>query len=239
MATEQNEYLKQTIINQIKEFGASSAGIARNEDLKTSPSYIKYDQDPYHEIFDGFPDWPEDSKSILVFAFVHKRSERELDWKDPKPGGTPGNRVLIQIQKNMKRWLIEEMNINAHSIQYRIETGGIFLKDTSVLGGIGIIGKNNLLLIPEYGPCVRLRAIFLDKEFEPTGPLDFDPCTTCDKPCFIACPQNAFRNGFYERKYCKIQIRKDEADLQPLPNDPKTEHIRYCRACELSCPVAI
>lgn len=50
--------------------------------------------------------------------------------------------------------------------------------------------------------------MFLDLELEPTGPLDFEPCSSCDLLCFIACPQNAFRDGAYARKYCQIQMRK-------------------------------
>ncbi|MEJ2707198.1 MAG: hypothetical protein P8074_06255 [Anaerolineales bacterium] len=231
-------HLIEPIIFQIKAYGATLAGIARVEDLKNSPSYEKYERNPYYTYFERLPGWPEDAKSILVFALLHKKTEPELDWWDPRPGGTPGNRRLIAIQKKQKVWLEEKLNISARLLPYKIEKGGVFLKDAAVLAGIGIIGKNNLLLTPEYGPRVRLRAIFLDREFEPTGPLDFDPCSACDMPCLRACPQNAFRNGFYEREYCQIQMKINEENVQPLPHEPGTEHVRYCRACELSCPVA-
>jgi epoxyqueuosine reductase len=145
---------------------------------------------------------------------------------------------MIQIQKKLKKWLVEEMDIQARSLRYQIEKGGIFLKDASVLAGIGVIGKNNLLLTPQFGPRVRLRAMFLDVELQPTGLLDFDPCADCDIPCFRACPQDAFRSGTYERKYCVIQMQADEANKATINNDPDTWYIRYCRACELSCPVA-
>jgi epoxyqueuosine reductase len=65
-------------------------------------------------------------------------------------------------------------------LSYFIETGGIYLKDTAVLAGLGCIGKNNMLVTPELGPKVRLRALLLEEDLTPTGPIDFDPCKN---PC--------------------------------------------------------
>jgi epoxyqueuosine reductase len=238
MASTKNENLREQILFQIKEYGATLVGIARVEGLKNSPTYRKYELTPYYENFEGLPDWPEDAKSILIFALIHERSEPELDWWDPKPGGTPGNRLLMQMQKKFRAWLKENLGISSHSLPYKIEKGGIFLKDSAALAGIGIIGKNNLLLTPGYGASVRLRAMFLDVALEPIGPLNFDPCSGCDMPCFRACPQNAFRSGSYKREYCQIQMKKDEDNISSSPDDPETMHVRYCRACELYCPVA-
>jgi epoxyqueuosine reductase len=230
--------IHERILSRIKDFGATSAGIARIADLKGSPSYPTYEQAPYYPYFEGYPQWPQEAESILVFSLRHKKAKPQLDWWDPRPGGTPGNRLLMQIQKKMRGWLKETLDIHATSLPYKIEKGGIFLKDSAALAGIGIIGNNNLLLTPEHGASVRLRAMFLDIALPPTGPLDFDPCTPCDKPCFSACPQEAFRNSLYQREYCQIQMRIDEERVRPLPGDPDIEHVRYCRACELACPLA-
>ena len=236
MTTQTTLKLQQQIIELAKNSGTSLAGIARVEDLKSSQSYDIYPNDPYYAYFEAFAEWPEDARTILVFGLEHKKEVPEMDWWDPKPGGTPGNRSLIDIQKKLKKSLLENLSIKATSVPYLIEKGGIFLKDTSALAGIGIIGKNNLLLSPVYGPRVRLRALILNVDLEPTGSLDFNPCAACDLLCFKACPQKAFRNGSYERKYCKVQMKKDEDNVQPLPYDPDTVHVRYCRACEFSCP---
>jgi epoxyqueuosine reductase len=232
-----DSYFREKIITKTIELGACSAGIARVEDLKASPSYGKYAQDPYYDFFEELPDWPDNARSILVFALEHPQIEPKLDWWDPKPGGTPGNRALIKIQKKMKKWLKEELGLSPRSLPYKLEEGGILLKDTSALAGIGIIGKNNILITPEHGPRVRLRGMFIDIDLDPTGPVGFDPCSACDMPCFKACPQDAFRSGTYQREYCQIEMRKNEADVKPHPDDPEIEHVRYCRACELSCPV--
>ncbi len=239
----------QALIAQAKEFGASLAGVARVADLQKSSSYDFYRTGSYYE---GCPEfvWPQYAISVLVMALEHKPSEPELDWWGPKiRGETLGNSRLIDLARSMKQWLLQEHGIKGRPLRYHVENGGVFLKDSSVLAGLGIIGKNNLLITPEFGPRVRLRALFLDLELEPTGPLDsvpgqggFDPCEACTMPCHSACPKKAFESGSYHRPACLERLRKYDEHHQVLVEDwvdgLSCEVIVYCRACELACPVA-
>ena len=235
--------IEKTIIDKVKEMGASLAGIAAIADLKASPSYAIYDKNPNYPEYKGV-EWKEEFKSILVWALVHPASEPILDWWSMKvPGFTPGNSVLRSQSKKLRIWLGEELGINALSLPYQIEYGGAFLKDSAALAGLGVIGKNNLLVTPEYGPRVRLRGIFMEAELEPTGPIDFDPCNGCDRPCHRACPRGAFRSGSFERAFCKQEQDQREADFEILDGsimgiEEASEVIKYCRNCELACPVA-
>jgi epoxyqueuosine reductase len=221
------------IVEKAKSFGASLAGIARVSDLKNSPSH----NSPYYEGY-GKAEWPAEAKSVLVLELHHTPSEVELDYWDRKPYGTPGNRELVQIGKNLKQWLADECNINGNPLPYQVEEGGVFLKDAAALAGLGVIGKNNLLIAPEYGPCLRLRAMFLDVELAPITLSDFDPCESCAMPCRQACPQDAFKSGSFQRDLCNLQMAKDEMNEVIVAGDPKSNQIIYCRACELACIVA-
>jgi epoxyqueuosine reductase len=124
-----------------------------------------------------------------------------------------------------------------------------------VMAGLGCIGKNNLLVTPQFGPRIRLRAMILEAKVEPTGPVQFDPCDGCKEPCRHACPQNAFsnivfssvetgmltlpgRNGCFSRATCNIQMETDIADAENLPAEGTNEagkRIKYCRRCEFAC----
>jgi GNAT superfamily N-acetyltransferase len=134
--------------------------------------------------------------------------------------------------------------MGALSLQYQIEYGGAFLKDAAALAGLGVIGKNNLLVTPRYGPRLRLRGIFMEAELEPTGPLtDFAPCVGCDRPCHRACPKGAFRSGKFERALCKQEQDQRDVDFEVMDGsilgvDGACNVTAYCRACELACPVA-
>ena len=219
------------IIEKAKTFGASLAGLVDIASLSDSPSYRIYRN----------ARWSTAGKSVLVIALAHPRTEAALDWWDGEQGGSPGNRRLISIAERLAESVKEEFNIKAQLLPYHVGKGGIFLKDAAVLAGLGAIGANNLLITPEYGSRIRLMALCLDAKLEPTGPIDFSPCDSCDMPCRAACPQKAFTQGSYSRDLCMRQMNMDEAHRVILEKEVEEDSprvcIKYCRACELACPV--
>ena len=221
--------LSTRIVAQAKSSGASLAGITSIRSLKNSPSHRVH----------GKPVWPQEAKSVLILGLHHKETEPELDWWDGNKG-SPGNRRLINVAKSLIEWLKKEFNLNAHDLPYHVEKGGIFLKDAAVLAGLGTIGMNNLLITPEFGPRVRFRALVVDVGLESTSPIDFAPCESCDMHCRQVCPQKAFRSGSYSRMLCNEQMEIDRATRVIVKEEKKdlpSEYIKYCRACELACPV--
>ena len=235
--------IEKAILEKARAEGASLAGIASVQELKIAPSYAAYDKNPFYTEYSGV-EWHEEHKSILVWALVHPESEPILDWWSMKvPGFSPGNRIMRAQSKKIRIWLGEELGINALSLPYQIEYGGAFLKDAAALAGLGIIGKNNLLVTPEYGPRVRLRGIFMEAELEPTGPIEFDPCSGCPVFCQDACPNNAFRSGSFTRAFCKEVQDGHDANFEIMEGsimgiEEPSEVVKYCRNCELACPVA-
>ena len=252
MSSELNDTGK-IIVEKAKALGASVAGIARIKDLKASKSYEIYAKSPFYEQYDPkSPNyfkfkgvkWRQEHKSVLVWALVHPASEPAMDWWSMKVKGfTPGNGIMQLQSKKLRIWLGEELGIEALSLPYQIEFGGAFLKDSAHLAGLGVIGKNNLLVTPEYGTRVRLRGIFMEAELAPTGPLDFDPCNGCDRPCHRACPRDAFRSGTFERALCMKENDKRDADAEMIDGsimgiEEPSEVSKPCRFCEFACPVA-
>ena len=235
--------LRQKIMDKAKEEGASLVGIVRIADLKTAPSYATYDEDPFYPEYKGV-EWKDEYKTVLVWGLAHPASEPVLDWWSLKVRGfTPGNCELAAQSKRLRVWMNEELEMGALSLPYQIEYGGAFLKDAAVLAGLGVFGRDNLLITPEYGPRVRLRGIFMEADLEPTPRLEgFDPCATCSKPCHRVCPRTAFRSGAYQRTLCKQEQDQLDVDFEVLDGasmglDEPSEITKYCRACELACPV--
>jgi epoxyqueuosine reductase len=254
-------------LRKARELGATLAGFALVADLKTAPSFTFAPRMPGAGdgigtqqtelgLKSGEVAWPDGALSMLVIAVEHPAEKPEMDWwferVDP-----PGNRVLAGIIKELCEWILATYGIRTFHLPYHIEKGGTYLKDAAVLAGLGCIGRNNILVTPQYGPRVRLRALTLDAVFPSTGPTAFDPCSTCNAPCRSACPQGAFdhriydardfgqtrlpgRSGMFSRPRCNIQMEKDneQAVEQKVDGfDSPVKVIKYCRACELSCPV--
>ena len=98
-----------------------------------------------------------------------------------------------------------------------------------------MIGKNNLLITPKFGIQVRLRALLIEADLVTSSSLSFAPCAECDMPCLRVCPQNALDDDGYKRSACRVQMTIDEANPVKIENGTV---IKYCRRCELACPVA-
>ncbi len=267
------------IIEMAKEMGASLAGIASVELLKKSPAHrilskfgTKIDGVYSNELIKDLYEikYPYNAWSALVIALSHPQNKPELDWSFVS-GNTPGNRLLVRITRDLSAWIEETLGIETHKLLYFVEQGGTYLKDAAVLAGLGCIGRNNLLITPEFGPRVRLRAILLEAELTLTGPIVFDPCFNCEGFCRKACPQKAFdrmilspveagiselpgRNGFFSRARCMNQMNHDVEDsrlglddtfysglnssgLEKEVTSQFEGQIKWCRRCELACPV--
>lgn len=254
--------IEKQVIEAAIENGATLAGIASMESLRVSASHRVYEKmGDYNGIgtvsdpslpADPLFNWPDTVKSALVIGLSHPEDAPELDWWDGR--GTPGNRMLIDIMKRTNQQIEDELNLKTRKIHYYVEKGGVFLKDAAVLAGLGCIGKNNMLVTPSHGPRMRLRALLLDTEIDPTGPITFDPCTDCRVYCRKVCPEHAMdeispafksidfsgclpaRDGSYKRETCNLRMEKDVRESEKNSGGGQPI-IKYCRRCEFVCPV--
>jgi epoxyqueuosine reductase len=283
--------LTEKIIEKAKSLGAAMAGVASVASLKESPSHRLYTkigmnlkvhwQDTKDDARPDEVAWPADAVSAVVIGVEHNPDEPELDWWDGK--GTPGNRILIQINQKLSEWIENTFSVKTYKLPYFVSKGGIFLKDAAVMAGLGCIGMNNLVITPGYGPRIRFRALLLDQEAKATGPVEFNPCEGCEQPCRKACPVKAFQNtvysademgqsllpginGTYDRVTCNVKMEKDIDEavmaipaggeehqevlqaidefeqgikLKPQGDERPLYCVKYCRECELVCPVGM
>ena len=203
--------------------GASLAGFARAAQLNGSPSQRAC----------ASRSLPESTRSVLVLALQHPENDPGLDYWGGE-GGTRGNLRLIRIARELAEWAARRLDIVARPIDYAPEPRGTFLKDAAALAGLGVIGSNNLLVTPRFGPRVRLRALALEAELPPSIGASFSPCLRCDMVCRRSCPQQAFAQGTYRQQACTLQMNEDEARPMAVAHGYR---VAFCRQCELSCPV--
>jgi len=243
--------LSSLVLKKAKEFGADIVGVTSVCELMNSLSHEQAGKISRLEIGKREQNleplevkWPEDGKSVIVFGISHPETKPELDWwyGDNSP---PGNQKLMKINKRLAEWINTSYpNVNTYRLPYSVEKGGIFLKDAAVKAGLGCIGRNNLLVSPEYGPRVRLRAMIVSEDLVSTGPITYNPCTSCEGLCIKSCPQKAFDEGSYKRFTCNIEMEenikssneKNEKDIYE-PTGEELQLVKYCRSCEFTCPI--
>jgi ferredoxin len=63
--------------------------------------------------------------------------------------------------------------------------------------GLGELGRNGLLITPQFGPRVRLCKVLTDLPLIPDQPIDFGMQEFCEKchSCALSCPTKAIRDG--------------------------------------------
>ncbi len=265
--------LEERIIRKTRQLGADLVGVADADAIERSPSHARsrlLEENGGHEN-DSSCIRPREAPrcdsgtALVVIALAHPATRPELDWFS-SGGNTLGNSTLMRITRELAEWLHTVEGVESRPLHYYVERGGVYLKDAAVLAGLGCLGRNNLLVTPEFGPRVRLRAIMLDAALVSTGPIAFDPCLGCVEYCRHACPQAAFdaeasrslvadeirlagRDGSYRRASCLVQMEQDWASPtsarsnrvlygmdEERMNDYSAYVVKHCRRCELVCP---
>jgi epoxyqueuosine reductase len=186
-----SDQIAQELIAEAEKWDVIQGRIADIADVLNSPSYKaavgEYWFDDHAE---HTTQWLPNPRSLLILAMHHPQEKLELDWFDR--GNTSGNRWLTKISMVLVEWLYDNHGIKAQALPYQVEKGGVYLKDAACLAGLGVIGKNNLLIHPTWGLNVRIRSMLIQDHLPPSAPLEnFDPCYRCTMPCRRACPENA------------------------------------------------
>ncbi len=110
--------------------------------------------------------------------------------------------------------------------------------------GLGELGRNGLLLSPEYGPRQRLCKVFTNLPLVPDQPVDFglqDFCENCHA-CAAACPVNAIR--FEERTTERTSI-SNRPGIRRWPVNVSRCYLFWqengtdCSNCVAACPWAL
>ncbi len=153
------------------------------------------------------------------------------------------NMLLDQITFRLAEKIIE-YGYNAQPIpasmviDEKSAVGHVSHKAFARAAGLGWIGKNILLITPEYGPRVRLATVLTDIPLKPGKPLE-NRCGKCTK-CIDACPVRALkpsnfkdypvdRNEVFDVEKCYSRLK----ELSKLPNIGE----QICGICIKVCPV--
>ena len=109
----------------------------------------------------------------------------------------------------------------------------------ALAAGLGRLGRNGMVVTPEYGPCVRICKVFTDCPLEadtPADPLILPRCLKC-KLCAKACPAGAIDNADEPVAAC------GDADGGRWSYDGDkcmafwNAHDRGCSTCIAACPL--
>lgn len=138
--------------------------------------------------------------------------------------------------------IIEEF-LKKENIEYHVVTnfvpdrnkciGEFSNKFAAVRSGLGWIGKNTLLITPEYGPHVRLSTIFVNIELPITKKSrEFKGCGDCTI-CKDICPKKCIKGVNWREGLS----REDLIDITECKDRLGNKGNSICALCLVACPI--
>ncbi len=175
----------------------------------------------------------EDLKSVIVVG---------VNYDDGDENEYLSNYVT---KKDYHHFLKEEMQELVKRLRSRLEkdfdykifvdTAPFLEKALAARAGAGFIGKNSMLIHPEYGSYIFLGEIFTDLEIENDAPLDMD-CGDCTL-CLENCEGNALKEAYLvDGKRCISYLTQKKGILSVEERKKIGGHIWGCDECQKVCP---
>jgi len=119
-----------------------------------------------------------------------------------------------------------------------VDTAPLFEKQYAAVCGLGTVGKNTLLIHPQFGSKFFLGA-FLSTELLESTPLPepFDPCGNCRR-CLDACPTGALRESFVldARRCLSYWTLVHRGALPEEMAEQRGGRFLGCDTCQSVCP---
>lgn len=137
--------------------------------------------------------------------------------------------MALRITSSIQNQGFDALPIPASQvIDWKRQLGHISHKHVAKEAGLGWIGRNNLLVNPEFGSRIRLVSILTDFPLKADGPIQGD-CGTC-KACLPVCPTSAIGEDAldFDHMACYEWIRAT----------CRQRNIRHhiCGVCIKACP---
>lgn len=102
--------------------------------------------------------------------------------------------------------------------------------------GLGFIGKNHMLINPQFGPEILLGEIITDLKLKPDTPLEAE-CAACNK-CIAACPTGALADdGRFDASKCISYLTiEHKGDIEQNLAVNIGDKLFGCDLCVSVCP---
>lgn len=119
-----------------------------------------------------------------------------------------------------------------------IDSAPILEKSYAQRAGLGWIGRNSLLLNPDFGSWTHLSELLISLELEPDLPFETDGCGDCQL-CVRACPTQAILpNRSIDARRCLSYLTiENRGEIPPEFRKALGNRIFGCDQCQSICPV--
>ena len=122
-----------------------------------------------------------------------------------------------------------------------VDTAPILEREHAMRAGLGLVGKNTLLIEPGHGSWLLLGAVVSTLRLEPTPSrhVGEDPCGTCTR-CIDACPTRAITPFSVDASRCIAYTTiEHRGDIPPDLAASTGDWLFGCDVCQEVCPHSV
>jgi epoxyqueuosine reductase len=209
-------------------FAAEMDYMRRNFDKRTNPATLF-----------------ENAASVIVVGLNYKPAPEKLP-NSSKPAGRVSvyacyedyHSFIKDRLQALADFLKSIINNQSSIFNYKFCVDSIPLAERALAlrAGLGFIGKNHMLINPQFGPQIFLGEIITTLKLQPDTPLNTN-CSNCDK-CIKACPTGALRpDGRFDASKCISYLTIEHKGQIPSPLATEIgDRLFGCDECVLACP---
>lgn len=243
------------------ELGFDLVGITRPQPARHAAAFREWLQAGHHADMDWIARdvdrrtdprvWRPECRSMVVVGvsyFMQNPSPRLAE--DPLRGkiaryawGRDYHKVIGKRLKQLGQWV--QQRDPAAVVQSFNDARPVMEHDAALAAGLGFIGRNTLLIHPDYGSMLFLGGLLLSWELEPDPPTPGEgsqfqgkaDCGQCRR-CLTACPTHAFPAAYIlnSRLCISYQTIENRGEI-PVELRPKLgKWIFGCDVCQEVCP---
>jgi len=178
-------------------------------------------------------------KSIISTAIAYKsvppRVEPQSGLLSRYAWGSDYHRVLTERLTALARWMQAHLSVNEYLIC--VDTKPTIDRAIFLRAGLGWLGKNCCVYLPDYGSWIFLGSILVDVELPATNPAPIaSRCGDCEL-CVKACPTNAlFAPGRINPNICISYLTQIQGFIPRHLREKIGIRLWGCDICQEVCP---
>ncbi len=180
---------------------------------------------------------PEGAKSVIVYLFPYWLGEEYYEKSNISKYAVPKDYHLVAGEYLYK--ITEELKKTYPDNQFECfcDNSPVNEVKAAVLSGVGVIGRNGLLINRKYGSFCFIGEIITDMECDLSVP-DADGCLDCGM-CMKRCPAGALSLAGVDKEKCLSDITQRKGELSEKQQDmiKNSGCIWGCDICQDVCPM--
>lgn len=178
-----------------------------------------------------------DIKSVVVVMMNYHSSERSSSsYRVSRYAQHADYHYVLKSRLNKLLTAIQTVDPAIEGRAF-VDSGPIFEKAYAVNAGLGWIGKNSCLILPQQGSFFFIGTLLLTAELAYDAPFTANHCGACTR-CMEACPTNAIVSPCtVDANRCVSYLTIEHREPIPESIDFKaTNQLFGCDICQEACP---